>query len=90
MVPRSILPDLIFDFGPSGIFVSIAIIAFTLEFITTRLPARGYFMHVLAVQGLLASFMTIQNNIMTPGAVVTVFWGAVLALVMRNKWGQRR
>tara|TARA_R110000744_G_scaffold87537_1_gene170903 strand:+ start:199 stop:1296 length:1098 start_codon:yes stop_codon:yes gene_type:complete len=90
VVPRSILPDLIFDFGPSGIFVSIAIIAFTLEFITTRLPARGYFMHVLAVQGLLASFMTIQNNIMTPGAVVTVFWGAVLALVMRNKWGQRR
>lgn len=90
VIPRSILPDLIFDFGPSGVFIGIAVVVFCLEFVVTRCAARGYLMHVVAVQALLASFMTIQHSGVTPGTAATVFWGAVLAIAMKRGWMQRR
>lgn len=87
LIPRSILPDLIFDFGEGAIFVSMAVIAFMLEFVTARYPGRGLFLHVLAVQCLLGSFTTIQNSVVSPGFAITIFWGAVLAYVARKyRW----
>lgn len=87
VIPRSILPDLIFDFGEGGIFASMAVIAFLLEFVTSRYPGRGLFLHVLAVQCLLASFMTIQNSVISPVFAINIFWGAVLALAARKyRW----
>lgn len=87
VIPRSILPDLIFDFGEHAIFVSMAVIAFLLEFVTTRYPGRGLFWHVLAVQCFLGSFTTIQNSVVSPGFAITLFWGAVLAYAARKyRW----
>lgn len=87
VIPRSILPDLIFDFGEGAIFVSMAVIAFLLEFVTARYPGRGLFLHVLAVQCLLGSFTTIQNSVISPGFAITIFWGAVLAYAARKyRW----
>ena len=85
VIPRSILPDLIFDFGENGIFVSMAVIAFLLEYVTTRYTGRGLFLHVLAVQCLLGSFTTIQNSVVTPGFAIVIFWGVVLAYAVRKK-----
>lgn len=88
-IPRSILPDLIFDFGEGAIFVSMAVIAFLLEFVTARYPGRGLFLHVLAVQCLLGSFMTIQNSVISPGFAINIFWGAVLAYAARKyQWSK--
>jgi hypothetical protein len=87
VVPRSILPDLIFDFGPLAIFPTMAIIAFLLEWATTRYTGRGFFLHVVAVQCLLGSFTTIQNSVISPGFAVTIFWGAVISyLIKKRSW----
>lgn len=87
VIPRSILPDLIFDFGEGGIFVGMAGIAFLLEFVTARYPGRGLFRHLLATQCLLGSFMTIQNSVVSPGFAITLFWGAVLTYAARKyRW----
>lgn len=87
VIPRSILPDLIFDFGEDAILVSMAAIAFLLEFVTSRYPGRGLFLHVLAVQCLLGSFTTIQNSVVSPGFAITIFWGGVLAYAARKyRW----
>lgn len=84
-IPRSILPDLIFDFGKNGIFWGMLLISAILEAITTRLPGRGIFFHVLAVQCLLGSFFTIQTSIVTPVFVVPIFWGFVGTMYFRIK-----
>ena len=84
VIPRSILPDLIFDFGEGTLLISMAFVAILLEFITSRYPVRGIFWHVLAVSCLTASFMTIQNSVISPGFAVTLFWAAVLSFVVRQ------
>ena len=84
VIPRYILPDLIFDFGERAIFFSMGVVAFLLEFATSRYPGRGLFWHVLAVQCFLGSFTTIQNSVVSPGFAITIFWGAMLAFAARN------
>jgi hypothetical protein len=89
VIPRSILPDLIFDFGEKALFLSMAVVAFLLEFATSRYPGRGLFRHVLAVQCLLASFTTIQTSVVSPDFAISIFWGAVLAFAARKyQWSR--
>jgi len=89
VIPRSILPDLIFDFGEGGVFIGMLVIAFLLECATSRYPGRGIFMHVIAVQCLLGSFTTIQNSVISPGFAITIFWGAVLTYFSRKYWSRK-
>jgi hypothetical protein len=89
VIPRSILPDIIFDFGSQSVFFVMALIAFLLEFVSRRFVGAGIFLHVLAVQAFFSSGMTIQISIFNPPVVVALFWAAVLALYMR-KWSGRR
>lgn len=87
VIPRSILPDLIYDFGVDSIFISMLLMALLLELITSRYAAAGIFLHVLAAQCLIASFSTIQNSVLTPGFVATLFWAAIFSrLATRYRW----
>lgn len=87
VIPRSILPDLIYDFGADSIFISMLLIALLLELITSRYAGAGIFLHVLAAQCLIASFSTIQNSILTPGFVATLFWAAIFSRsASRYRW----
>lgn len=88
VVPRSILPDLIFDFGPDAIFPSMMILAISLEILVSRFAGYGIFLHVLAVQCLLASFMTIQNSVVAPGFAVSIFWAAVFSQLVKYHRGK--
>lgn len=85
VIPRSILPDLIFDFGYGNVFASMMAVAGALEFATSRYVARGIFLHVLAVECLIASFSTIQNSVLSPGFAVAIFWGAVFSLAVKRR-----
>lgn len=89
VIPRSILPDLIFDFGVDALFYSMVSVAFVLEFITSRFAGHGIFLHVAATQCLIASFSTIQNSVVTPGFAVTIFWAAVFSL-LAARYGWRK
>ena len=87
VIPRSILPDLIFDFGPSSVFFSMTAMAAILEILTSRYPGRGLLLHIVAVQSLIASFATIQNSVVTPGFAVSIFWAAIFSkLAVRYRW----
>lgn len=87
VIPRSILPDLIFDFGPGALFFSMMTVAIILETLTSRNAGRGIFRHVLAVQCLVASFSTIQNSVLSPGFSVSILWAAVFSLMAkRYRW----
>lgn len=85
VIPRSILPDLIFDFGEGALFISMAIVAFLLEFVTSRYSGCGIFLHTLSTQCFVASFATIQNSVVTPGFAISLFWSAVLAYLVYRK-----
>lgn len=87
VVPRSILPDLIFDFGPDAIFPSMMILAISLEILVSRFAGYGIFLHVLAVQCLVASFTTIQNSVVSPGFAATIFWAAVFSQFVKYHRG---
>ncbi len=87
VIPRSILTDLIFDFGIDALFYSMMSVAFVLEFITSRFAGRGIFLHVAATQCLIASFSTIQNSVVTPGFAVSIFWAALFSqLAAHYRW----
>lgn len=89
VIPRSILPDLIFDFGPGAVFSGMMIVALFLEIITDRYTGRGIFLHVLAVQCLVAAFATIQNSVITPGFAVAIFYAGLFSIVAKHyKWSR--
>lgn len=86
VIPRSIVPDLILDFGKNGVFWGMLVISFILQFITLRLVGKGIIFHALAVLALLGSFMTIQTgNIISPSVIASLFWAIVFSLFMRVK-----
>lgn len=84
-IPRSILPDLIFDFGLKSVAISMGLMAFVLEYCATAFAGKNIFFHVIAAQCLLASFATIQNSVITPGFGVSIFWGWAFYYIARSK-----
>lgn len=88
VIPRSILPDLIFDFGEAGIFGGMGLVAFFLQSVVTKCNGRGIFLHTLAVMCCYAAFTTIQNSLFAPGFVVTLFWAAFFSFLINT--GSRR
>ena len=84
-IPRSILPDLIFDFGENGIFWGMLLTALLLQVFTLSFVGKGIFLHNVAVMGLTSAFATIQTSIFTPPVVVPLFWSLVLAIYIKYK-----
>ncbi len=84
-IPKSILPELIYDFGKNGVFWSILIISVLLQVASLRLVGKGIFSHTLAVLCLISSFMTIQLSVIGASFVATLFWSFTIPLLMMIK-----
>ncbi len=84
-VPRSIIPDLIFDFGKNGVFWGMIFISWILQYATLSFSRKGIFYHTFATISLVGAFMTIQGSVLTPGVSATLFWGAVFSILIRGK-----
>lgn len=85
-VPRSIIPDLIFDFGYNNLAISSFILAFAIQFVSNILKSKSIISHTISVVLLISAFMTIQNSIFSPGTVVLIFWSVIFNFLIRNKF----
>lgn len=84
VIPRTIIPDLIFDFGIKGIFWGMLCASFCLQITSIRLAGKGIFVHSLAAMSLQAAFMTIQGSIFTPGFCVVLFWALMINIYLNS------
>ena len=84
VIPKSILPDIIFDFGPSKIFIVMAFFAALLQFFRS-FSSHKLFLHVLAVNSFIAAFSTIQNSIFNSNFFVSIFWSYIIYKYLKNK-----
>ncbi|MEZ8968468.1 O-antigen polymerase [Vibrio breoganii] len=85
VVPKSILPEIIFDFGVTAVPLVMFFIALVLQLITLNLAIKGVVYHVLASYVLFMSFMTIQTSVITSGLITNVFWAVVISVMIREK-----
>ena len=84
-VPRSIIPDLIFDFGYKSLAISSFILSFFLQVGTNLLRSKSMISHTISVVFLVGAFMTIQKSIFSPGSVVLIFWSIVATYLVKTK-----
>jgi oligosaccharide repeat unit polymerase len=82
VIPRTIIPDLIFDFGAKGVFWGMLYLAICLQFFSIRCAGKGLFWHSLACMCLNSSFMTVQLIIFNPGFCVVLIWAVGLAIYL--------
>ena len=85
VIPKSIIPELIFDFGTKGAFIGIFIAMFILQFFSLRFGGKGIFTHTLASLSVVAAFQTIQTSIPTPPIVITLFWAFIFSIIIKLK-----
>ena len=85
VIPKSIIPDLIFDFGKNGVFWGMLFISFLLQIATLRFAGKGIFFHTFSVLCFTGSFLTIQTSVISPGFGVTAFWAAIFTLYFKFK-----
>ena len=90
VIPKSIIPDLIFDFGVGGIFWGMLAAAFCLQISSIRLAGKGIFSHGLAAMSLQAAFMTIQGSIFTSGFCVVLFWTFMFSIFLDSSYKKPR
>lgn len=83
-IPRSYVPDLIFDFGPTYYVAGSYLLLFSLQFTFRRLSRGHIYSHALSVVLVYAAFMTIQNPPFSPWAIATVFWSFILGAVLQR------
>lgn len=86
VIPKSIIPELIFDFGKQGVFAGIFFAMFILQFFSLRFAGKGIFLHSLASLSIVAAFQTIQTSIPTPPIIITLFWASVFAIAIKIKY----
>lgn len=82
VIPRTIIPDLIMDFGEKSLIYSMAFIAFCSQLLSIRIPHLGIFSFSLATLTILAIFQTIQSSIFSPGFCVATFWAFIFSNIM--------
>lgn len=85
VIPRSMIPDLIFDFGKRNVFITIFFIASISQIIIQKLKNQSIFKHQIATGFLISMFMTIQNNIFSPGFVIAIFWSLIIGFYAKQK-----
>ena len=78
VIPRSMIPDIIFDFGKTGFFAATILITLFSQIITIIFVGKGIFKHGIATLFFIGMFMTIQDSIFSPVFVTTTFWLLVL------------
>lgn len=76
-IPKSIIPDIIFDFGKNSVFIVSVILGFTLQYGSLRFNGRGVILHTIAVLLMYSAFSTIQGSFLGSIFIITVFWSIV-------------
>ncbi len=84
-IPKSIIPDIIFDFGKNAVLWIMFIISYLFQYFSLRFSAKGVFLHTIAVLAFVGSFMTIQMSPLSPGVAVTIFWAGIFSLINKKK-----
>lgn len=74
VVPRSMIPDLIFDFGTKYLYLISTIFFFIIQFITINFSGKSLTKQIIAAMLIVAMFMTIQMSVFSPGFMVSLFW----------------
>jgi hypothetical protein len=87
-VPKTIIPELIMDFGRTAFPVAMAITAVILQFVSVRLRGRSPFATVVAAMALFGAFCSVQGGVLRPDVCLVVFWTLVLATLARK--GKKR
>lgn len=82
-IPKSIIPDLIFDFGANGVFWGMLIISFILQIISISFQGKGLVRHTLAVLSVLGAFNTIQSSVYTNEFAAIIIWVILFSLYFR-------
>lgn len=85
VIPRSMIPDLIFDFGSSNLFLAILIITFIAQVTIINFTGKSLIKHKIAASLFIGMFMSIQNSILAPGFVVSIFWIFVISFYVNHK-----
>jgi oligosaccharide repeat unit polymerase len=76
-IPKSIIPDIIFDFGKNSVFIVSIIMGFILQYGSLRFNGRGVVLHTIAVLLTYSAFSTIQGSFFGSIFIITVFWSIV-------------
>lgn len=84
-IPKTIIPELIFDFGSKGVFWGMLIISFLLQKATLLYAGRNLILHTLAVVSLYAAFISIQGSVISPLFINAIFWSIVLSVYFKFK-----
>ncbi|AUS05838.1 O-antigen polymerase [Pseudotamlana carrageenivorans] len=74
VIPRSIIPDIIYDFGINSVLTTMLILSFISQIITINFTGKSIPKHVLSGLFFVGSFMTIQNTYFSPGFISLLFW----------------
>lgn len=88
VIPPTIAPTLIIDFGESGILASSMALAFAIELAAGLLAVRGWIQHRVASQLVVASFMTIQFNPFQSAFFAALAWIVAIGLLIRSPLAQ--
>lgn len=89
VIPRSMIPDLIFDFGKDSFIIATLIITSISQYISIRFIGISIVKHFLATLFFIAMFMTIQDSIFSPGFVVSLFWVIVINFFTNKKLNKK-
>lgn len=81
--PKSIIPDLIFDFGKNGVFWGILIISFLLQIISISFLGKDLLRHTLAILCIIGAFFTIQISVISSEFAVILIWALAFTLYFR-------
>ncbi len=81
-IPRTIIPDLILDFGKNGVVYGMIFIALFAQLITIRTPHYSIFSFSFSTLTIFALFHTIQGSIFSAGFCVATFWAFIFSKVI--------
>lgn len=77
VVPKSIIPDLIFDFGKNLLIFCMMILCYLLQYISVNYSKVNIFKHSIACVSIIAASLTIQQSIFSSSLSITLVWAYI-------------
>lgn len=87
VIPKSIIPEIIFDFGVNSLFLVTLVITMVSQIVSISFLGRGLIKHTIATLTFIAMFMTIQTSIFSAGFITSIFWVSLINYWYKNKRG---
>lgn len=85
VVPKSIVVELIFDWGVTNFPYIVFITFFVAEYMFSTFIKKGGIRRFIAVNLAIGSFMTIQLGFLNPGSIMGFLWGVIYYTKCRTK-----